>query len=370
MSITAQAGVLGFGIQAGGAKGGSVTNWYKHRSADIDLAVMDDARIGPPEIGGVPTPTIPYKAGVAVSGGATIYPRLENTFGWLLLCALGDCSTIADKDIDGADHVGLYAHTFKFKAGSESFVPYMGFRKVIPHSDHTKALGEQYNDAKLVGLSFNLPNDGLISARVDALGRDFLFKEDPLQGGSPWTFANASYEDYQSIPIGCVTGGSIVPTPKGGSAMSALPVVGATVAVANTPLDMRQEKVYGDPRLQDVTVIGRAMTLDLMVKWDDPDLYQRVVTGSASGLTWSANPFVAQVVVSALSPGDIGAAPLDVPYRIRLTAAEVMLQLNGGIRLMSNQAVAMRFTGTAIAPSTGEYATIEIQNTHAAYALP
>ena len=142
MSITAQAGVLGFGIQAGGAKGGSVTNWYKHRSADIDLAVMDDARIGPPEIGGVPTPTIPYKAGVAVSGGATIYPRLENTFGWLLLCALGDCSTIADKDIDGADHVGLYAHTFKFKSGAESFVPYMGFRKVIPHSDHTKALGE------------------------------------------------------------------------------------------------------------------------------------------------------------------------------------------------------------------------------------
>src|SRR5512146_3448564 len=89
MTTTAQAGILGFGPSSGKGVGVLSGNWYRHKATLIDLGVMDDQRLGPPEVGGRPLPTIPYKAGVMVAGGATFSPRLKNSFGWILKGALG-----------------------------------------------------------------------------------------------------------------------------------------------------------------------------------------------------------------------------------------------------------------------------------------
>lgn len=357
MAVVAQSGIFAFGGQTG--KEAVAATFYRHRATDIDLATVSDDRLGPPEVGGVPTPTIPYRAGVLATGGALINPRLESTLGWLLYGAMGAVSTTADKNAKGDTATGVYRHAFSF-AGNAGYLPYMSFRKLIPGAASTGwVLDETFTDCKIVNLTLALPNDGLITSRVDVLGRKSVFDETPST-----SFANA-FEDYESIPIGSVEGGFLqIP----GYSTGELPVVAATVTMTNAPLDIRQEKVFGDPYIEDVTVIGRAMTVDLVLKWTDPDLYQSIITGTSTGTAWTPVPFVSDFAVYARSPGNISTG-VAYPYDLYVEAPSVMYQAVGGIRLAGNQALMLRLTGTALA-STGEYCTISIGNASTAYAWP
>lgn len=362
MTTTAQAGILGFGPSAAKGSGVATGNWYRHKASMIDLAVMDDQRLGPPEVGGRPLPTIPYKAGVMVGGGATLSPRLSGSIGWLLKGALGSSSTTSGSG-------SIRNHVFRLDPTTPGFVPWMGFRKYIPTSGNVGdyGLGETYVDCKVTNLVFTLPNDGLITARVDAMGRSFLLEQTPAWGISSgstggWAPTTGEFEDYTSIPIGCQTAGYIS-TPSFGD----LPVVQGQIGIQNMPLDPRQERVYGDPFLEDVTIVSRSVTLDLTVKWTNPDLYRQILTGAVSGTTWSASPFTTAVEIVAQSPVNIGADSL--PYRLKINITEAMLALNGGIQLAGNQAVLMRFTGTAL-DVAGEYATFELRNAFTGYTWP
>src|SRR5512133_49277 len=72
MAAIGQAGILGFGPQAGKevAVGPLASpKWFYHKAMDVDLGVADDQRIFPSEIGGRPTPSGAYKSGVMVGGG-------------------------------------------------------------------------------------------------------------------------------------------------------------------------------------------------------------------------------------------------------------------------------------------------------------
>ena len=369
MSITSNSGIFGFGLQVAGLKDGAIATWYKHQSADIDLGIVDDVRLGPPEIGGIPTPTFPYKAGYVVGGGATIYPRLEEVIGWLLLSTLGDASVVPDEDIDGTAVVGMNAHTFNFLAGTNDFVPFVGFRKLIPHTTVASTLGQEFTNCKVTGLTLGFPNDGPISARIDALGIDWVLKEDPMNVATVWTFDN-SYENWASIPVATAqhsaVGGHIKFDP--GTPIT-LPVVGASMTLANIPLDIRQEKVYGSPKIHDVTILSKAASFDLLVKWDDPDLYQEILTGSSTGTEWTSDPFVGELEIVSLATGEVGST--GEPYKMRVKSAEVLLQQVGDVVLAANQAVMMRMSAQAIAPTAGEYVSVEIQNgISAEYALP
>lgn len=358
MAITSQTGIFSFGPQV--AKGTIASTFYQHRGSDIDLATLSDDRLGPPEVGGQPTPTIPYRAGVMASGGALINPRLENTLGWLFYGALGAVATTADKDVLGNTVTGMYDHEFTF-ATDAGYVPWMSFRKWIPGAAAADEFGESFQDCKIVALTVALPNDGLINARVDALGtaEGQNFYEQPS-----WSYGNTQFEDYESIPIGCVTGGYLkVPS----YSATALPVTQGTVTLQNAPLDIRQEKVFGSPYLEDVTIIGRQMTVDLVIKWTDPDLYQSILTGSTTGTQWVAQPFVSDLDIYSVSSVD--APSLSTPYGLRIRADSVMYQVQGGIRLAGGQAVMLRVTGTAIAGGS-YYAKFNIGNKVTEYAWP
>jgi hypothetical protein len=360
MAITAQAGVFSFGPQV--AKGTLATSFYQHRGSDIDLATISDDRLGPPEVGGIPTPTIPYRAGVMANGGALINPRLENTLGWLLYGALGAVNTIEDKDVLGNTVTDMYDHQFTF-ATDAGYVPWMSFRKYIPGTTAANSLGETFKDCKIVALTLALPNDGLINARVDALG---ITGGTSFESNPTWNteYENTEFEDYDSIPIGSVVGGFLkVP----GFSATALPITQATITLQNAPLDIRQEKVYGSPYLEDVTIIGRQMTIDMVCKWKDPQLYRAILTGSTNGTQWTATPFVEDLDVVAMS--SVVAPSLAVPYGLRVTADAVMYQVQGGIRLAGGQSVMLRVTGTAIG-TTGTYAQFDIGNKVTQYVWP
>jgi hypothetical protein len=362
MAIVAQAGILGFGPQAGKEIDVPDGEWFRHKATLGDLAVLDDQRLGPPEVGGRPLPTIPYKAGVMVGGGLTIHPRLEASIGYLLKGAFGFCDTTSGSG-------GVFNHIFKLDPSNPGLVPWMGFRKAIPTSGDVGdyVLGEIYKDCKIINLGLTLPNMGLVAARVDAIGRLFELEQSPdwyTTSGSTggWNAAGGDFEDFPSIPIGSTPGGYIT-TPDFGN----LPVVQAQFTMNNQNLDIRQEKVYGSPFLEDVTIVTRGLQVALTVKWKNPGLYRQILTGSLTGTEWSSVPFTTPITFRTLSPANMPGE--DQPYEIIFTGTEVMLALQGGITLAGNDAVLMNFTGNAL-DVAGEYCTLELRNQWPDYDWP
>jgi hypothetical protein len=350
LAVTAAAGIVGWAPQY--EMGDTTVTWYKHKATQIDLAVLDDTRLGDDEVGGRPVPTFPYKAGVMVGGGVTLQPRLEDTLGWLLYGMMGKCTSTVVETSSAYDH----AFTFDTDAGA---VRWMSFRKYIPRKDGGTAtdLGEIYRDCKVLGSSMTLASDRPVQMRMDVLGRTFELDH----AADTWTWDNASFENYPSIPIGCHTSGSIS---IGGTS---LPVVQATINFANQPLDTRMERVIGSPYLEDVTIVKRQLSFDLLVKWNNPDLYASILTGETTGTAWTAEPFTGafEVVTSAYGEADTG-----YPYTLTIGCTDAMLALNGGITLAGGQAVMMRFNGVALDPTSGEYTTITLRNAETTYAWP
>jgi len=350
MAVTAQAGTIGFGPQPG--MGTLATTWHRHRATLVDLAVVDPTQEGAPEVGGLPVVTFPYKTGPMVQGGLTIQPRFIDTLGWLLYGLMGD---VASAESPGSS--GLYNHTFKMLAADPTFVPWMSFRKHIPRKDNAVAsdLGEIYKDCKVLGFTLQLPNEQPLTARVDVLGREFAEDYAP----DAWTWDN-TFEHWESIPVACAVGGFLKIDGE------ELPIVSANVGFQNVPLDPRQEKVYGSPYLEDVTIIQRRMVYDMTVKWNNPDLYAKVRTGTTTGTAWSAAPLTASFQVKAVSSIDI--AGETEPYSLTIDADEAFMSQVGGITLAGNQAVMMRFTGTALEATN--YASFTLRNQVASYAWP
>lgn len=354
MAVTAQAGALSWGPQTG--KGSVASTFYRHRAVDIDLSILDDVRLGQLEVGGTPIPTFPYKAGYSVGGGFTVQPRLKDTLGWLLYGALGKCTSGA---VGGNPDV--YDHVFEMAADA-GYVPWMSFRKYIPPKggDLSTDLGEIYKDCKIVGLSMESGTDTPLTSRVDVVGCDFELDDAADDDPSSWSYGN-TYEDWESIPVACVTDGFIK---VGGTE---LPVVAARFNWQNQPLDQRQEKVIGDPRLEDVTILSRQFAYDITVKYSDAALYREVLTGSPTGTAWATAPFTASFDIKLLSSQNM---PDETePYFIQVEGDKLMMQQVGGIRLAAGQAIMMRFQGVAIEGGSN-YAKFTLRNKKASYSWP
>lgn len=341
MSVSAQAGMFSFGPQA--AKGSTPPKWYRHRATTIDLGTNDETREGPPEVGGIAVPTFPYKSGPLVGGGFTIQPRYESSFGFLLMAMMGKCVSTADPY-----NLDVFNHVFSLPTDS-TYVPWLGFRKHIPRKDgvSTTDLGEIFKDCKVIGGTLSLPNDAPLGMRIDTLGRKFEFDAAP----DAWTYEN-TLESWESIPVACQTGGFI----KIGGVE--LPVVAAQIGWQNVPLDPRMERVFGDPFIEDVTIIQRRLSYEMTVKWENPDLYRAVYAGSTSGTEWSGTPHTASFSVKSVSSSNM---PSETePYALTIDADEVMMSQQGGITLAGNGAVMLRFSGVALEATN--YASFTLRN--------
>lgn len=358
MSVTAQSGTIGFGPQTG--KGVICPNtdpdygtnyWHRHRAVMVDLDAVDDVREGPPEVGGVAVPTFPYKAGPVVAGGMSIQPRLIDSFGWLLYGMLGS----VDTDVDYGD---VYNHVFQFAAGDNNFVPWMSFRKHIPRKDNgpDTDLGILFKDCKIVGGTLALPNDSPIGMRLDVIGREFALEADPTL----WEWAHV-FESWESIPVACQTEGFLKIDNED------LPIVQAQIGFQNVPLDLRQERIYGDPYLEDVTVVQRRLTFDVVVKWNDAQLYRKVLTGAATGVdTWDGHPYTAALKMRTVSSTDM---PSEAgKYFLEVEAPECMMTQVGGIALAGSQAVMLRFAGVAL--ENTPYCKFTLHNKVPSYTWP
>lgn len=342
MAVSAQAGLMSFGPQS--AKGATPAAWYRHRATVADLGVVDPTQEGPAEVGGIAVPTFPYKSGPLVAGGLTIQPRYENTLGWLLYAMLGNVDSAVDPY-----NADVYNHVFTIDPADSTNVPWLGFRKHIPRKDGVANtdLGEIFKDCKVVGGTLALPNDQPLSMRLDVIGREFELDDDP----TAWTYANA-LESWESIPVACQTGGYI------NIAGNTLPVVAAQVSWRNVPLDIRMERVFGDPFIEDITIIQRRLEYQLTVKWNNPDLYRQVLAGGPSGTEWSGQPYTASFEVKSVSSVNMPAET--EPYALTIAADEVMMSQEGGVTLAGNGAVMMKYSGVAL--ESANYASFTLRN--------
>ncbi len=431
MAVTSQAGSFSFGPQS--AKEVPATSFYRHKATLIDLGVLDDIRVGPLEIGSGPFPTFPYKAGYIVGGGVEMQPRLEDSLGWLLFATLGDVSTsgsgpyshafkplaadesfvrwltlrkympkkegLSDTDLGeeflDCKPVALtltlpndapVTARWDFMGRSFSMVPEIGavvsrtnvsLARVSNVVTVTTTIAHGFNPGDRVVVAGVTPTSFNGSHRITAVPSPTTFRfaqtaaddTDSVPGtsavGAAWT--EADYEVWGSIPVGCELGGFIKFT-GGGLTAEELPVVGARVSFANQNLDIRQEKVYGSPFLEDITIIQRAITFDVTIKWNNPKLYRAILTGSTIGLDWASRPLTGELDIAAVATDNIGAT--GEKYELDILAPEIMWQMNGPIQLAGGQAILMRFTGTALEPTAGAYATFTLKNGVAAYAWP
>lgn len=356
MSVSALEGVWGFGPQ--GVKDNYADTWYRHRATMVDIVINDPTQLGVPEVGGIAVPTFPYKTGPIPAGGATIQPRLEDTLGWLLQGLLGHLDSSTETGLG----TGIFDHVFTIDPDSSTYLPWMSIRKLLPRKDNdpTTDLGEKYLDCKLISAALVLPNDGPITMRLEFLGRKFELDHDP----DLWVWEN-EMEHWDSIPVACATGGFIK---IGGTEF---PVLQCTLTWTNSPMDPRQEKVYGDPYLEDVTIIYRQLSYQVVVKWNEDtlDLYRKTLTGLADGVNWTSTPFTADLDVLTVSSKNMPSE--SEPYSLRVQAQEVMMSQQG-IPLNGNQAVMMTLSGVAIASSESaeDYASFTLHNKVASYTWP
>lgn len=347
MTVLAQTGAFGWGIQT--AKGTLATVWYRHKANDINFGTQQDLRTFPLEVGGGITPTGAYKGGAFIAGGATFQPRLEDQLGWMIKALMGAVATTPD-----TPEVGVNEHIFKF-ATDVSSLPWISVRKLVPG---TAKLGEIGKDCKVTTMRFNFPQNGILQARMDAVGREPTLAETAAVDAWTWFAAN---EDYVSVPITCTTD-AFVKVPASGSA---LPVVNLSVTMANNLTSPQQEMIIGSPYPDDFVPVSRAATIQATVKWADPDLYQQIVTGSAGGTAWSATPYVTDFQAKVTSPGVIGATA--TKYTLIIDAERVMWSAGGPPVLAGGEMVMMPLVGTVIEPTSGEYLTFTVLNEAATY---
>lgn len=367
MSVPAQGGLYGVALQPAkigrtGTFDQSALSWYKMRSMNVAVGAVQDQQVFPPEVGGIIVPTGAYKQARFFAGTVDLVPRLEKSIGLLMLGAMGDVSSITGVNADGVVVSGLYTHVFTFDATSSYTLPWLAVRRTVPGAEVADTHGELGFDCKVANLRLTIPQMGKVALRLTIIGRDFEFDD-----ASAWTWENADFESHESTPdvgagefkIGGVT----------------YPVTAAIIDMVNGLTTPRDEMVVGDFAPDDFVPLTRAMTIRIVYKWEDPELFRKIYTGTADGTEWTNLPFATETngnygfEAKFESPGNIGAT--GAPYRLLVRADKVTWAPDGPVELRGGTIVQQTYIGTVLEPpSGGEYAQIIVENGHdgAAYA--
>lgn len=250
-----------------------------------------------------------------------------------------------------------------------------GTTTVTTSADHNFNVGDDVTIAGVTAANFNgdffissVPTSTTFTYEQPTLGNDTATVQGTADSGKNWAWSNSAYEDWQTIPVGCEVGGFIKFT-GGGLTAEELPVVGARVTFANANLDLRQEKVYGSPAIEDITILQRQITFETTIKWNNPDLYRAILTGATYGGVWDSSPLTGSLDIRAVGTALAGTS-LTQKFQLDITAQEIMWQMNGPITLAAGQAVMMSFIGTALEPSSGSYAEFDLYNETTSYTWP
>lgn len=357
---------VGTGLELSGATlaGGSDASffqksqltWVRTRSNDIDYDKNDMQDVLPLEIGGTMSPTGAYKQGVNARGGASFMPRLERSFGDLLLGALGRCTT-------SNPLAGVYEHVFTFNT-NELDIPWMAVRKMIPGRDEVFGHGVIGWDNKVNLLRLSVAATAPIQAQVQWLGRVAELDNHPE------LWVGNTFEDFVSIPMACF-GSFLLPTIPG--LPRQLPITQAIVELANATTTEREEMIVGSFFMDDVVPRQRSVSIRTVYKWRDAALAQYIFTNQLRGTAWSPTPFTTSTSGSEYAFDLLMKAPFNIPgtsepYSLRVRGNYAVWQ-PGAMRLRAGDIVTMELAGTVLA-NQNAYVEFVLRNGIASYAVP
>lgn len=367
MSLPAQGGILSYAVQPakigeGGVFDHTTLAWFKVRAPQVSVGAQQDQQIFPMETGGPLTPSGAFKQAKFFAGQADLIPRLENSFGWLLLGALGKASSVTGKNADGVTTTGVNTHIFSYDTALPSYQPWMAVRRMVPGLTSPENLGEIGYDCKIATLRFIVPAMGKVASQFTMIGRDFQQDD-----ASDWVYENATFEDSSS-------------TPDSGRGQFAFggneyPVTGCTVDINNGLTTPQQEMVIGSFAPDDLVALTRNVQIRFVYKYENSELHRQVFTGAVDGTTWTSMPFITAsgggvhaVDLRFQSPATIPGSS-SVPYGIRIRANNATLATEGGIQLQAGGIISQMFVLTILEPSAGNYVEVVIENAETNYVL-
>lgn len=367
LALSATGSVFTLTPWAGGITAGAfkiaLANWRKHRANDIDYDAVQEQKLFPLEVGGAITPTGDYKSGVYLAGGATLLPRLESEFGELLLAALGASTTTAN-----SPESGVNTHVFHFRTDYQDEIPWISLRKMIAGKQGVRGQGITGYDNKVAQFRLMLPQNDIVQARMDFIGR--VPKYEPFP--ETWLSAGA-YEDFPSVPISC-KGSFTIPTQFTGG----LPVTSVVIELVNNVTSPREEMIVGSYFMDDMVVRSRSMQIRFIYKWADPSLYELINTGTVNGTDWSPAPFIttydgtSNYAFQAHMESPQVIPSKATPFSLDVRAASVAWQANGPVMLRGGGIIQQEYIGTVLAPVNANYSYADfiLVNQASSYTVP
>jgi len=344
MSVTTLKGAFSLGPQVAKESAGATYYWYPVFSSDYGVIV--DERPFPQEVRGLMWPTGSYRAGFFAAGGIDFAPRLLDDFAWILIAALGENPvTAVDNPVAGVNR-----HRWTLD-GSEDDLFWSTVHVIMP--GNTSDLGIIGLDNRVGMLRFQLPQSGYLTARLDLLGRlatdidDTIFVEGPA--GVGWT---TDFENFTSVPVSA-KGGIVIAGLNGGAE---IPVTGWSVEIANGLTTPQQEQVVGSYFPDDFTAIAKTMTIRTVLKWDEADIYQTIVTGTDSGTALTEATFEGAATIEVQAPGNITGT---TPYELEISCPNVLWQISNP-RLAGAGLLQVELSGTVIKLGTDNVLVLDM----------
>ncbi len=338
--------------------------YSRHRATDINYDAAQDGRPFPLELGGTIFPTGYYKAGTAVGGGATVMPRLQRYFGELFLALLGKDTVTQNSPVAGA-----HTHKFSVDPAALERIPWVAVRRHAPGRDVNRPVGLTGVDNLLASMRLMIPQNDILQARVDFVGR--IPKFDPYSDA--WLYQN-TYENSDKAAFSCV-GYFKIPT----IFTNALPVTSVVVEFINNITTPQQEMIIGSYFPDDYVVRSRLMRVRFVYKWHDPELYERVYTNTAAGTDWSPVPFTTNYsagnhAFEAHVESTQSVITGTTPYQLTIRAGSMAFEPVGPLALQAGGILSQEYMGLALEPDPGlgvDYANVLLINGYdTAYVAP
>lgn len=259
---------------------------------------------------------------------------------------------------------GVKEHNFRFNPSDSADLPWMSVRTVTPGSAASDYMGLEIKDTRVTNMRLQMPQNGLVSSRIDFLGREPRVLADPYNNaGENWDAGFSAYDDYQSVPISCVIqGGLHIP----GYTADKVPLTQATFTLANNLSSPQQEMTIGSYYPDDFTPLSRAATIQATVKWKDPSLYRLILQNSLTGSAWSPVVFNSPFEAQMFSPGNISTT-LASQWHMRLYAPSVMWTADQAPTLAGGELVMFTLQGQVLDPGAGDYISLKLTNNTASY---
>jgi len=333
-------------------------DWFTHPAARLIMGINESNVPFPLEISGYPTLRSVYKDMLFYGAQAELIPRLDNSFGWLLLGAMGSASSISGKDSSGNSVAGVNTHIFRFNISDLTALPWLAVRRRLGGDTPSGEIGF---DCLVDGFEFTMPAAGKLMASFGLVGRDFI-KESP----SAWTYQNTNEaaERTGESGRGFFKIGTRTPV-----------IMGAAFQLSNGITPPKDQMAIGSFRANDLKSLQRGCIIRGVYKYTDAALDNEVYTGLTNGTAWSSEPLIVETSganyacdIQFQAPRNIGVTAR--PYTIRFQANKIALQLDGPMQLDPGGFMVRAFTITLLQPDSGDYARIYLENNQTSYVAP